>query len=101
MLINTEPSLPSPVPTATSAQDYVRQVLAKTAPTSGLPAPVMASTRDAADAPRTPFPARSTWERIVLHPDLELHVRRPLARADQRRLDELLEQARRLFGPTS
>lgn len=44
------------------------------------------------------FLARSTWERIALHPDLELHVRRPLAHADQRRLDELLEQAKRIFG---
>jgi hypothetical protein len=41
---------------------------------------------------------RSTWERIALHPDIELHVRRPLARADQRRLDTLLEQAQRLFS---
>jgi hypothetical protein len=47
---------------------------------------------------RPRLPARSTWERIALHPDLELHVRRPLAYADQRRLDELLEQAQRIFG---
>ena len=33
-----------------------------------------------------------------VHPVIELHVRRPLARADQRRLDALLEQAERLFG---
>ncbi|WP_295403795.1 MerR family transcriptional regulator [uncultured Thiocystis sp.] len=96
-----EPSPSRLVPTATSAQDYVRQVLAKTAPPSCPPAPVMAPTQNTADAPRIPLPARSTWERIALHPDLELHVRRPLARADQRRLDELLEQARRLFGPTA
>jgi hypothetical protein len=41
---------------------------------------------------------RSTWERIALHPDIELHVRRPLARADQRRLDRLLAEAQRLFS---
>lgn len=37
-------------------------------------------------------------ERIPILPDLEIHVRRPLARADQRRLDELLEAAKRIFG---
>jgi hypothetical protein len=41
---------------------------------------------------------RSTWERITLHPDIELHVRRPLARADQRRLERLLADAQRLFS---
>lgn len=77
-----------------TASEYVRQVLASAsepaaAPPSHISPPMPASAR---------LPARSTWERIVLHPDLELHVRRPLARADQRRLDELLEQAQRLFG---
>ena len=51
---------------------------------------------NAALGPRKP--QRSNWERITLHPDIELHVRRPLARADQRRLDELLDQAQRIFG---
>jgi DNA-binding transcriptional MerR regulator len=113
-------------PPAISAYDYVRQVLAKTkSPQSDLnlnqppppadlspnqapypsPAqdeagsPALATTAAGVNAaPGTRKPQRSNWERITLHPDIELHVRRPLARADQRRLDELLDQAQRLFG---
>lgn len=82
-------SVPGPV----SAQDYVNRILG----TGPKPPPAPA---DKATASRRGSPARSTWERITLHPDIELHVRRPLARADQRRLDELLEHARRLFAGT-
>jgi DNA-binding transcriptional MerR regulator len=103
-LAEPEPPAPQPaVADAGSAYDYVRQVLADSKTASGRlrerhrappgtepgPAPILSE------------PMRSTWERIVLTPDLELHVRRPLARADQRRLDALLVEARRLFpgGP--
>jgi len=40
---------------------------------------------------------RSHWERIELHPDIELHVRRPLTPLLNRRLDDLMKEARRLF----
>lgn len=40
---------------------------------------------------------RSQWERIQLHADLELHVRRPLSPHVNRRLDDLLKMARQLF----
>jgi DNA-binding transcriptional MerR regulator len=43
---------------------------------------------------------RSTWERIPLAADLELHVRRPLDRETNRRLDRLLAFARELFEGT-
>ena len=36
----------------------------------------------AASSPR-PGPDRTTWERVVISPDVELHVRRPLDRRDQ------------------
>lgn len=42
-------------------------------------------------------PDRSTWERMSLTPDIELHVRRPLSRDDNRRVDRLVEVARQLF----
>lgn len=54
-------------------------------------------------APVVPSPplaaqgARSTWERHQLVPDVELHVRRPLSRDVQRKLDRLLDFARHLF----
>lgn len=42
-------------------------------------------------------PARSQWERIVLTPEIELHVRRPLSRQQNRRVDRLLETARTIL----
>lgn len=41
---------------------------------------------------------RSTWERIALTPDIELHVRRPLDRRTNRLLEQLLDTARRFLG---
>jgi DNA-binding transcriptional MerR regulator len=53
------------------------------------------------DVARTPEfevrPDRSTWERIALAPDIELHVRRPLSRVQNRFLDRLLDLVRKLL----
>lgn len=55
-----------------------------------------------AEQPSTsPAPARSTWERIPLSPDIELHLRRPLTREDNRAADRLLDFARHLFREES
>jgi hypothetical protein len=40
---------------------------------------------------------RSQWERIALAPEIELHVRRPLSRTMNRKLERLLEFARALM----
>lgn len=45
--------------------------------------------------PETP---RSHWERITITPDIELHVRRPLAPYWNKQLETLLALARRLLG---
>ena len=50
-----------------------------------------------APKPRPPGSVRSTWERIALAPDVELHVRRPLDRHTNKRLERLLDAARDLF----
>jgi DNA-binding transcriptional MerR regulator len=42
-------------------------------------------------------PARSQWDRIVLTPDIELHIRRPLARLAQRRAERLITIAREVL----
>ena len=47
--------------------------------------------------PRREAEERSHWERIPLTGDIELHVRRPLSRVDNRRVDRLLEQARQIL----
>jgi DNA-binding transcriptional MerR regulator len=52
------------------------------------PAPTVQSVRS----------TRSTWERIPLAPDVELHVRRPLSREQNRQVERLLEAARDLFA---
>jgi DNA-binding transcriptional MerR regulator len=44
-----------------------------------------------------PGPDRTTWERIVVSPDVELHVRRPLDRTSNKRVDQLERIARELF----
>src|SRR5436190_23759725 len=40
---------------------------------------------------------RSQWERIALNPDVELHVRRPLGRIQNRAVDRLIALARQLL----
>ena len=43
------------------------------------------------------FGRRSQWERIALGPNVELQVRRPLSRAENRAVERLLDAARALF----
>ncbi len=40
---------------------------------------------------------RSTWERLSITPDVELHVRRPLDRRGNKRVERLIRIARELF----
>jgi DNA-binding transcriptional MerR regulator len=40
---------------------------------------------------------RSQWERVVLAADVELHIRRPLARAQNKQVDRLITIARELL----
>jgi len=47
--------------------------------------------------PRQTPPDRSTWERHALSPDVELHVRRPLDRRANKRVEQLIRIARELF----
>ncbi|EIC22825.1 putative transcriptional regulator [Thiorhodovibrio frisius] len=92
--LQKEPATP-PTPSAGSARDYVAQVLSGMA-SGSLPAKPDTKAQDLGRKDDKSLP-RSHWERITLHPDIELHVRRPLARAQQRRLEELITQAKRLF----
>lgn len=58
------------------------------APTSGTPI---------SGTPASSVPERSQWERIALEPDVELHVRRPLSRIANKRVDRLVAFARQLL----
>lgn len=110
-----------PTPPTDSALDYLRTVLAGPPMPARTASPPAAATlrplmrgmsvadtapldvRDASEpsevAPHT-TPAtveRSQWERITLAPDVELHIRRPLTRAQQKGIDRLVTIARELL----
>jgi DNA-binding transcriptional MerR regulator len=71
--------------------------------------PATASVGEASLAARVPGPIvpptdatirpseRSQWERIVLVPDIELHIRRPLPRTQNKQVDRLVTIARELL----
>lgn len=112
-----------PAPPADSALDYVRSLLRETpAPYGRQPGPVRALASMSLPAyepaamalPPTPAPTsaerlgeshhstakpgeRSQWERIVLATDVELHIRRPLGRTQNKRVDRLVTIARELL----
>lgn len=108
-------ALRTPVgPAESSALEYVRQVLAGGGPTartalaasmSMSPAPEASMGGDLFAEPSARVPARrresvareqrSQWERIALAPDVELHVRRPLSRVQNKLVERLIELARR------
>jgi len=84
---------------AGSALDYIRSLTRPTAPAHQVAAPtaVYQSTPSPSQVPEPPTPTRSTWERVALTPDIELHIRRPLGRLDNKRVDRLITIARELL----
>ena len=61
--------------------------------------PATPATPDMRD--RSPSPAtgeqRSQWDRIALTPNIEIHVRRPLGRLENKRVERLITIARQLL----
>jgi DNA-binding transcriptional MerR regulator len=116
---------PEPAPPPDSALDYLRTVLGTKTTVQPLPQPSAAPlaaegvplysrlmvTSPAQEAPAVPLAApaattapttapsieRSQWERIVLAPDVELHLRRPLSRSQNKQVDRLVTIARELL----
>jgi DNA-binding transcriptional MerR regulator len=89
-----------------SALDYIRSVLAEpdASRLDGLRAGAahlrLSTALPAAGESSTPAstgPARSQWERFTLADGMELHVRRPLSRTEQRQLEKLMAAARNIF----
>jgi hypothetical protein len=78
-----------------SAVDYVREVLGGRAWAPMLTADELPPAYTSAARPSPS--ARSQRERIALAPDVELHVRRPLTRATNRRVEKLLDLARHIL----
>jgi DNA-binding transcriptional MerR regulator len=74
---------------------YPLPSLPASAPSPALPSPSIPAT--VPGEPRNPLIDRSTWERHALTPDVELHVRRPLDRRSNKRVEQLIRIARELF----
>lgn len=91
----TEPSVRE------SALDYVRSALHEPAAFAARsPAPsAPVAQRFAAEPALTGStePDRSHWERVSLSPDVELHIRRPLTRGQNRAVSRLIDQARQIL----
>jgi DNA-binding transcriptional MerR regulator len=85
-------SLSSQKPAPSSAVDYVRSVLGESPPRYA-----MRQAAPATSMPQPSTPGRAQWERLALAPDVELHVRRPLTREINRRVEKLLALARQIF----
>jgi DNA-binding transcriptional MerR regulator len=98
-------SAPAYAPTADSALDYIQSLLTP-APRAIAAMPAVAIEpppqvrSEARSNPRSEpnsEPHRAQWERITLDPDVELHVRRPLTRQQNRRVERLISIARQLL----
>jgi DNA-binding transcriptional MerR regulator len=115
----------SAAPSATSALEYVRAILGRDREASppGQPSRSLLSRMVAAPAaspdersdsgaPMQPPPTlglaeqlriepqpleRSQWERLSLGPNVELHIRRPLSRLEQKRVERLITIARQVL----
>jgi DNA-binding transcriptional MerR regulator len=94
-------------PLESSALGYVRELMGKRG--TGDPAAAASATAPpnlfsptlpygGAEPGREQRATRSTWERIPLARDVELHVRRPLSREQNRRLERLIDAARKIFS---
>lgn len=95
-----------------SAAEYARRVLAESAPRSAAERelsergaifneqePSATNSADAVARPRAGSaarrPPRESWERLTLTEDIELHIRRPLSREQNRLVEQLLATAHR------
>jgi DNA-binding transcriptional MerR regulator len=110
---------PSTEAPAGSAIDYIRGILAgggspeqlPLTPPSPVSSPASPALRKAIDlelsgsrlaeagqaSGEPPVPDRSQWDRILLAPDVELHVRRPLGRHVHKQVERLIQIARELL----
>ncbi|MFN2397365.1 MAG: MerR family transcriptional regulator [Gemmatimonadaceae bacterium] len=81
-----------------SALSYVREVLAGGRATRIAESLSYSRAAHVSPAPPPGGGERSQWERIRLAPDVELHVRRPLSREQNKLVDSLIELAHNLFS---
>jgi DNA-binding transcriptional MerR regulator len=82
-----------------SAEDYIRQVMSSPARAASDPADIVSHTpaHPPPHLKKSSAPIRSQWDRITLSSDVEVHVRRPLTREQNKQLERLLDAARDIF----
>lgn len=66
-------------------------------PTMAMPASPAVDEPDETLPMATTEPTRSQWDRVALAPDIELHIRRPLSRPLNKKVDRLIAIARQLL----
>lgn len=102
-VLGTGPGQPRPMPAMLASAPAVPPAPS----TSGVPLPrrLQSPPRAAAmvaeatpPSPEAPTAERSQWDRIALTNDIELHVRRPLSRLDNKRVERLITIARQVLG---
>lgn len=81
------------------AVEYIRGVLeGRSSVPLGRHLPHVAESNPSAPPPaRPPQLTRSQWERLPLSPDVELHIRRPMSRHQNKQVDRLITFAIKLF----
>jgi len=79
-----------------SALDYIRSVLSGQRPELS-PEPATQPVGNMRPQTAQKVSERSQWERIAFSVDVELHIRRPLSREQNRQVDRLVTFARKLF----
>jgi DNA-binding transcriptional MerR regulator len=93
-------------PSRSTAVEYIRNVLSGIRPGTPIQGrtlslsveePRIAPSRASANQ----LSERSQWERITLAPDIELHIRRPLSRIQNRKVEKLLHQAKEILREES
>jgi DNA-binding transcriptional MerR regulator len=103
---NVHPAPEPPVirPSASMSPPAPRMAALRSSPAawvdewSDAPAASAQAVREApVESPQQQRPTRTTWERLVITPDIEIHVRRPLRPLDNKRADHLERYARELF----
>lgn len=82
---------------APSARDYIRDVMKRHRVSDGDANVLSEAGARYGAPPSTEAPKRSQWERIALAPDIELHVRRPLSRTENKQVERLIDAARDIF----
>lgn len=88
-------SLPARMSSLESPAEFPASPALGIAPAPCLPASRLAETSPTYAATATPD--RSQWDRVLLAPDVELHVRRPLGRRQNKRVERLIEIAREIL----